>query len=104
MRCKTVFRVDAFNLFDEMPHRNLATWNAYLSFAVQDQRSVDAIAAFKEFLCARRAELDYILCVSECLLCAWRAEFDYVLCVSECLLCAWRAEFNYVLCVSECLC
>jgi len=36
-----------------MPHRNLATWNAYISFAVQDQRSEDAIASFKEFLCAR---------------------------------------------------
>ncbi|CAL5209681.1 unnamed protein product [Lathyrus oleraceus] len=51
MYCKTGLRVDACNMFDEMPHRNLATWNAYISNAVQDGRSVDAIGAFKEFLC-----------------------------------------------------
>jgi pentatricopeptide repeat protein len=51
MYCKTGFRGDACNMFDEMPHRNLATWNAYISNAVQDRRSLDAIAAFKEFLC-----------------------------------------------------
>jgi pentatricopeptide repeat protein len=51
MYCKTGLRVDACNMFDEMPHRNLATWNAYISNAVQDRRSVDAILAFKEFLC-----------------------------------------------------
>ncbi|KEH43872.1 PPR containing plant-like protein [Medicago truncatula] len=51
MYCKTGFHGDACNMFDEMPHRNLATWNAYISNAVQDRRSLDVIAAFKEFLC-----------------------------------------------------
>lgn len=51
MYSKTGLRVEARNMFDEMPHRNLATWNAYISNAVQDGRSLDAICAFKEFLC-----------------------------------------------------
>ncbi|KAJ1423819.1 Tetratricopeptide-like helical domain superfamily [Sesbania bispinosa] len=51
MYSKTGLRAEARNMFDEMPHRNLATWNAYISNAVQDGRSLDAIAAFKEFLC-----------------------------------------------------
>lgn len=38
-------------MFDEMPHRNLATWNAYISNAVQDGRCLDAVSAFKQFLC-----------------------------------------------------
>lgn len=51
MYSKTGLRVDARNMFDEMPQRNLATWNAYISNAVQDGRSLDAVGAFKEFLC-----------------------------------------------------
>ncbi|CAJ2630225.1 pentatricopeptide repeat-containing protein At4g14850 [Trifolium pratense] len=59
MYSKTGLHVDACNMFDEMPHRNLATWNAYISNAVQDRRSVDAISAFKEFLCVH-GEPNYI--------------------------------------------
>ncbi|KAK7280118.1 hypothetical protein RJT34_25180 [Clitoria ternatea] len=51
MYSKTGLRVDARNMFDEMPHRNLATWNAYISNAVQDGRCMDAVSAFKGFLC-----------------------------------------------------
>ncbi|MED6134248.1 Pentatricopeptide repeat-containing protein [Stylosanthes scabra] len=51
MYSKTSLLVDARKMFDEMPHRNLATWNAYISNAVLDGRSLDAIGAFKEFLC-----------------------------------------------------
>ncbi|XP_027363024.1 pentatricopeptide repeat-containing protein At4g14850 [Abrus precatorius] len=52
MYSKTGLRVEARNMFDEMPHRNLATWNAYISNAVQDGRCLDAVGAFKQFLCA----------------------------------------------------
>ncbi|XP_020227035.1 pentatricopeptide repeat-containing protein At4g14850 [Cajanus cajan] len=51
MYSKTGLRREARNMFDEMPHRNLATWNAYISNAVQDGRCMDAIVAFKKFLC-----------------------------------------------------
>ena len=51
MYSKTGLRVEARKMFDEMPQRNLATWNAYISNAVLDGRSLDAIGAFKEFLC-----------------------------------------------------
>ncbi|ESW15257.1 hypothetical protein PHAVU_007G057700 [Phaseolus vulgaris] len=51
MYSKTGLRVEARNMFEEMPHRNLATWNAYISNAVQDGRCLDAVAAFKKFLC-----------------------------------------------------
>ncbi|BAT94075.1 hypothetical protein VIGAN_08064500 [Vigna angularis var. angularis] len=51
MYSKTGLRVEARNMFDEMPHRNLATWNAYISNAVQDGRCLDAVSAFKRFLC-----------------------------------------------------
>ncbi|KAL5070092.1 hypothetical protein RYX36_020979 [Vicia faba] len=50
MYSKTGLRVDACRMFDEMPHRNLATWNAYISNAVQDGRCLNAIVAFKQFL------------------------------------------------------
>lgn len=50
MYSKTGLRVEARNMFDEMPHRNLATWNAYISNAVQDGRCLDAVSAFKKFL------------------------------------------------------
>ncbi|KAK7272818.1 hypothetical protein RIF29_13858 [Crotalaria pallida] len=50
MYSKTGLQADARNLFDEMPHRNSATWNAYISNAVQDGRSLDAVGAFKEFV------------------------------------------------------
>ncbi|MED6188192.1 Pentatricopeptide repeat-containing protein [Stylosanthes scabra] len=48
---KTGLLVDARKMFDEMPHRNLATWNAYISNDVLDGRSLDVVGAFKEFLC-----------------------------------------------------
>ncbi|MED6145474.1 Pentatricopeptide repeat-containing protein [Stylosanthes scabra] len=50
MYSKTGLLVNARKMFDEMPHRNLATWNAYISNVVLDGRSLDAIGAFKEFL------------------------------------------------------
>lgn len=51
MYSKIGLRIEARKMFDEMPHRNSATWNAYIANAVQDGRSLDAIGAFKEFLC-----------------------------------------------------
>ncbi|XP_010525197.1 PREDICTED: pentatricopeptide repeat-containing protein At4g14850 [Tarenaya hassleriana] len=49
MYSKTGLRVDARKLFDEIPERNSATWNAFISNAVADGRSRDAIEAFIEF-------------------------------------------------------
>ncbi|KAF7844412.1 pentatricopeptide repeat-containing protein [Senna tora] len=51
MYSKTGLRVEAHKMFVEMPERNLATWNAYISNAVLDSRSHDAFDAFKELLC-----------------------------------------------------
>ncbi|KAL4300113.1 hypothetical protein S245_059401 [Arachis hypogaea] len=51
MYSKTGLLIDARKMFDEMPDRNLATWNAYISNAVLDGKSLDAIGAFKELLC-----------------------------------------------------
>ncbi|MCL7037533.1 hypothetical protein MKW94_024175 [Papaver nudicaule] len=49
MYCKTEFRKDANKLFDEMPIRNLVTWNAYISNSVLDGNTRDAISKFVEF-------------------------------------------------------
>ncbi|PIA44925.1 hypothetical protein AQUCO_01700478v1 [Aquilegia coerulea] len=49
MYCKTGRRDDSRKLFDEMPERNVATWNAYISNSVVDGRIDDAINAFIEF-------------------------------------------------------
>lgn len=50
MYCKTGLRDEARKLFDEMPERNLATWNAYMSNAVLDRRPLNAVYKFIEFL------------------------------------------------------
>ncbi|KAM1742641.1 hypothetical protein ACFX15_012149 [Malus domestica] len=50
MYCKTGLRDEARNVFDEMPERNLATWNAYMSNAVLDGRPLNAVYKFIEFL------------------------------------------------------
>ncbi|XP_008224305.1 PREDICTED: pentatricopeptide repeat-containing protein At4g14850 [Prunus mume] len=50
MYCKTGLRDEARKVFDEMPERNLATWNAYMSNAVLDGRPLNAVYKFIEFL------------------------------------------------------
>lgn len=50
MYCKTGLRDEARKVFDEMPERNLATWNAYMSNAVLDGRPQNAVYKFIEFL------------------------------------------------------
>lgn len=50
MYCKTGLRDEARKLFDEMPERNLATWNAYMTNAVLDRRPLNAVYKFIEFL------------------------------------------------------
>ncbi|KAI4317837.1 hypothetical protein L6164_025671 [Bauhinia variegata] len=50
MYSKSGLRVEARKMFDEMPERNSATWNAYISNAVLDGRPQNAIYAFKEFV------------------------------------------------------
>ncbi|GAB4851078.1 Pentatricopeptide repeat-containing protein At4g14850 [Ancistrocladus abbreviatus] len=50
MYCKTGLRLDACKLFDEMPERNIATWNAYISNSVLNGRPQDAVSAFVQFL------------------------------------------------------
>ncbi|KAF7151531.1 hypothetical protein RHSIM_Rhsim02G0025700 [Rhododendron simsii] len=49
MYCKTGLRDDACKVFDEMPHRNLATWNACISNYVLDGRPGSAVSMFIEF-------------------------------------------------------
>lgn len=49
MYWKTRLKREAEKLFDEMPVRNIATWNAYISNAVLDGRPRDAVDAFIEF-------------------------------------------------------
>ncbi|CAB78527.1 hypothetical protein [Arabidopsis thaliana] len=49
MYCKTRLRDDARKLFDEIPERNLETWNAFISNSVTDGRPREAIEAFIEF-------------------------------------------------------
>lgn len=49
MYFKTFLTDDALKLFDEMPHKNIVAWNAYISNAVQDMRPLDAIKAFVDF-------------------------------------------------------
>ncbi|XP_028768033.1 pentatricopeptide repeat-containing protein At4g14850 isoform X2 [Neltuma alba] len=51
MYSKMGLRVEAHKMFDEMPEKNIATWNAYISNAVLDNRSQDAFDAFKKLLC-----------------------------------------------------
>lgn len=50
MYCKIGLRDEARNLFDEMPERNIVTWNANISNAVLDGRPRNAVNAFIEFL------------------------------------------------------
>lgn len=49
MYSKTGLKEEAMKVFNEMPVRNLATWNAYISNAVLDGRPRNAIDAFIEF-------------------------------------------------------
>ncbi|KAA8527616.1 hypothetical protein F0562_034989 [Nyssa sinensis] len=49
MYCKTGLRQDASKMFAEMPERNIATWNAYISNSVLDGQPQNAISAFIEF-------------------------------------------------------
>ena len=50
MYCKTGLREEARKVFDEMPERNLVTWNAYISNAVLDGQPRNGVEAFIEFL------------------------------------------------------
>lgn len=50
MYCKTGLRDEARKLFDEMPERNIVTWNAYISNAVLDGQPRNAVDAFIELL------------------------------------------------------
>ncbi|XP_059649584.1 pentatricopeptide repeat-containing protein At4g14850 [Cornus florida] len=49
MYCKTGLRDEAGKMFDEMPVRNTATWNAYISNSVLDGQTRNAISAFIQF-------------------------------------------------------
>ncbi|KAH7573797.1 hypothetical protein ACOSP7_007655 [Xanthoceras sorbifolium] len=49
MYSKTGLREEAKKMFEEMPDRNLATWNAYISNAVLSGRPRDAVHRFIEF-------------------------------------------------------
>ncbi|XP_065863293.1 pentatricopeptide repeat-containing protein At4g14850 [Euphorbia lathyris] len=49
MYSKCGLKHDAQKLFDELPQKNVATWNAYISNAVMDGRPKNAVRAFVEF-------------------------------------------------------
>ncbi|KFK43734.1 hypothetical protein AALP_AA1G165800 [Arabis alpina] len=49
MYCKSRLKEDARKLFDEIPERNLETWNAFMSNSVMDGSFREAIGAFVEF-------------------------------------------------------
>lgn len=49
MYSKAGLTEEARKMFDEMPERNIATWNAYLSNSVLEGRYDDALTAFIEF-------------------------------------------------------
>ncbi|KAJ0092027.1 hypothetical protein Patl1_25357 [Pistacia atlantica] len=49
MYSKTGLKEEAMKVFNEMPEKNLATWNAYISNAVLHGRPRNAIDAFMEF-------------------------------------------------------
>lgn len=49
MYSKTGLGEEAMKMFDEMPLRNVATWNAYISNAVLSGRPKDAVRGFVEF-------------------------------------------------------
>ncbi|XP_031278205.1 pentatricopeptide repeat-containing protein At4g14850-like [Pistacia vera] len=49
MYSKTGLKEEAMKVFNEMPEKNLATWNAYISNAVLHGRPRNAIDAFIEF-------------------------------------------------------
>ncbi|CAI0452488.1 unnamed protein product [Linum tenue] len=51
---------EAGKLFDEMPERNIVTWNAYISNAVLDGRPMVGVSAFVEFRRAGVGEPDAI--------------------------------------------
>ncbi|KAL8209815.1 hypothetical protein R6Q57_006547 [Mikania cordata] len=46
MYSKTGLKDDAFKMFDEMPEKNLATWNTYMSNAILEGKPDKAIEAF----------------------------------------------------------
>ncbi|WCJ23785.1 Pentatricopeptide repeat (PPR) superfamily protein [Euphorbia peplus] len=49
MYSKCGLKHEAQKLFDELPRKNVATWNAYISNAVMDGRPKNAVHAFIEF-------------------------------------------------------
>ncbi|OWM80285.1 pentatricopeptide repeat-containing protein At4g14850 [Punica granatum] len=49
MYCRTDLLDDAMRLFEEMPERNVVTWNSYISAALLHGRASDAMKAFIEF-------------------------------------------------------
>lgn len=49
MYSKTGLKHEAQKLFDELPERNVVTWNAYISNAVLDGKLINAVNAFVEF-------------------------------------------------------
>lgn len=50
MYAKTHLIDDACKMFDKMPHRNIATWNAYICNAVLNGKPKDAISKFIDLL------------------------------------------------------
>lgn len=52
MYSKIGLREDACKVFDEMPEKNLTTWNAYISNSVLNGQPQKAIGAFIEYRCS----------------------------------------------------
>ncbi|CAI9118528.1 OLC1v1020113C1 [Oldenlandia corymbosa var. corymbosa] len=50
MYFKTDLHKDAYDLFDQMPHRNIATWNALICNAVLNGHVYEAVGRFVELL------------------------------------------------------
>ncbi|WCJ40225.1 Tetratricopeptide repeat (TPR)-like superfamily protein [Euphorbia peplus] len=59
MYSKCGLLVDARNLFDEIPNRNIVTWTSMISGYVQNGYAYDALGLFKKFLVSKGEDFEF---------------------------------------------